>query len=255
MSQKQTSSSGCVVREPNFETDPETLVERSLQQEHRDTKFLFYHNDAFFSCYLNADNWPSYFVTDTKLALEPGKRTEMFHRDKKKPKNCIFLGRGPSKIVSEHQKATWERLRKGLPAQHVLPPLSWEQSSQKTNLPKSKPVVTASLQSVYPKGVPDCANTAIKRPSPTLLFKDPTPAFDNQNNTPVPALDKTSATNCSAFKEFLKEHEKRMKRSREIASEIKRKGDKRRRKAVVEAEELVSLRFYFCVVRTIFLLM
>ena len=46
-----------------------------------------------------------------------------------------------------------------------------------------------------------------------------------------------------------------MKRSREIASEIKRKGDKRRRKAVAEAEELVSLRFYFCVVRTIFSLM
>ena len=97
MCQKQTSSSGCVVREPNFETDPETLVERSLQQEHRDTKFLFYHNDALFSCYLNSDNWPSHFVTDAKLALEPGKRTEMFHRDEKKPKNCIFLGRGPSK--------------------------------------------------------------------------------------------------------------------------------------------------------------
>ena len=124
MSQKQNSYSGRVVREPNFETDPETLVERSLQQEHRDTKFLFYQNDAFFSCYLNADNWPSHFVTDTKLALEPGKRTEMFHRDKKKPKNCIFLGRGPSKIVSEHQKATWERLKKGLPAQHVPPPTS-----------------------------------------------------------------------------------------------------------------------------------
>ena len=56
MSQKQTLSFGRVVREPNFETDPETLVERSLQQEHRDIKFLFYHNDALFSCYLNADN-------------------------------------------------------------------------------------------------------------------------------------------------------------------------------------------------------
>ena len=255
MSQKQTSSSGRVVREPNFETDLETLVERSLQQEHRDIKSLFYHNDALFSCYLNADNWPSHFVTDTKLALEPGKRTEMFYRDKKKPKNCIFLGRGPSKNVSEHQKATWERLKKGLPAQHVPPPTSWEQSSQKTKLPKSKPVLTASLQSIDPKGVPDCANTANKRPSPTLLYKDSTQAFDNQDNTPVPALDKTSATNCSAFKEFLKEHEKRMKRSREIASEIKKRGDKRRRKAVAEAEELVSLRFYFCVVRTIFSLM
>ena len=255
MSQKQTSYSGCVVREPNFETDPETLVERSLQQEHRDTKFLFYHNDALFSCYLDADNWPSHFVTDTKLALEPGKRTEMFHRDKRKPKNCIFLGRGPSKIVSEHQKATWERLKKGLPAQHVSPPTSWEQSSQKTKLHKSKPVVTASLQSVDPKGGPDCANAANKRPSPTLLFKDSTPALDKHDNTPVPALDKTSATNCSAFKEFMKEHEKRMKRSKEIASDIKRKGDKRRRKAVAEAEELVSLRFYFCVVRTIFSLM
>ena len=66
---------------------------------------------------------------------------------------------------------------------------------------------------------------------------------------------KTTATSCSAFKEFLKEHEKRMKRSREIPSEIKKKGDKRRRKAVAEAEELVSLRFYSCVVRTFFLLM
>ena len=83
MSQKQTSSSGRVVREPNFEADPETLVERSLQQEHRDTKFLFYHNDALFSCYLNADNGQSHFVINTKLALEPGKRTEMFHRDKR----------------------------------------------------------------------------------------------------------------------------------------------------------------------------
>ena len=46
-----------------------------------------------------------------------------------------------------------------------------------------------------------------------------------------------------------------MKRSRETPSEIKRKGDKRRRKAVAEAEELVSLRFYSCVVRTFFLLM
>ena len=127
-------------------------------------------------------------------------------------KNCL-----------EHQKATWERLRKGLPAQHVPPLTSWEQSRQKTKLPKSKPVVTASLQSVDPKGVPDCANATNKRPSPTLLFKDATPAYDNQDNTPVPALDKTSATNCSAFKEFLKEHEKRMKRSREIASEIKGK--------------------------------
>ena len=255
MSQKQTSSSGRVVRKPNFETDPETLVERSLQQKHRYTKFLFYHNDALFSCYLNADNRPSHFVTDTKLALKPGKRTEMFHRDKKKPKNCIFLGRGPSKIVSEHQKETFERLKKGLPAQCVPPPSFMEQSSQKTKLPKSKPVVTASLQSVDPKGVPDCANAANNRPSPTLLFKDSTPAFQNQDNTPVPALDKTSATNCSAFKEFLKEHEKRMKRSREIASEIKRKGDEKRRKAVAEAEELISLRFYFCVFRTIFLLM
>ena len=172
-----------------------------------------------------------------------------------KPKNCIFLGRGPSKIVSEHQKATWGRLRKGLLAQHVPPLSSWEQSSQKTKLAKTKPVVTAFLQSVDLKGVPDCANAANKRPSPTLLFKDSTPAFDNQDNTPVPALEKTSATNCSAFKGFLKEHEKRMKRSREIASDIKRKGDKRRRKAVAEAEELFSLRFYFCVVRTIFLLM
>ena len=111
------------------------------------------------------------------------------------------------------------------------------------------------MQSVDPKGVPNCANAAYKRPSPTLLFKDSTPAFDNQDNTPVPALDKTSASNCSSFKEFLKEHEKPKKRSREIASEIKRKGDKRRRKAVAEAEELVSLRFYFCVVRTIFSLM
>ena len=46
-----------------------------------------------------------------------------------------------------------------------------------------------------------------------------------------------------------------MKRSREIASEIKRTGDKRSWKAVAEAEKLVSLRFYFCVVRTNFLLM
>ena len=82
------------------------------------------------------------------------------------------------------------------------------------------------MQSVDPKGVPDCGNAANKKPSPTLLFKDSTPALDNHDNTPVPALDKTSATNCSAFKEFLKEHEKRMKRSNETASEIKRKGDK-----------------------------
>ena len=107
------SSSGRPIKGTQFETDPETVVERSLQEENRDTKFLFYYSQALFSCYLNADNWPAKTTTDFKLSLKAGQRTDMWHRSK--PQNCIFLGKGPSKLVSEHQKQTLDRLKRGLP--------------------------------------------------------------------------------------------------------------------------------------------
>ena len=99
------SSSGRPIKGTQFETDPETVVERSLQEENRDTKFLFYYSQALLSCYLNADNWPAKTTTDFKLSLKAGQRTDMWHRSK--PQNCIFLGKGPSKLVSEHQNRHW----------------------------------------------------------------------------------------------------------------------------------------------------
>ena len=105
MSQKHLAlSSGRVVREPGFETEPEVAVERCLQREHR------------------ANSWPINTSTDSKLSLKPGERCDMFHRDKKNPKNCLFLGRGSSKSVAHHQKVTLARLKKELPLQYVTEP-------------------------------------------------------------------------------------------------------------------------------------
>ena len=73
------SSSGRPIKGTQFKTDPETVVERSLQEENRDTKFLFYYSQALFSCYLNADNWPAKTTTDFKLFLKAGQRTDMWH--------------------------------------------------------------------------------------------------------------------------------------------------------------------------------
>ena len=111
------SSSGRTIKDTQFETVPETVAERFLQEENRDTKLLFYYSQALFSCYLNADNWPAKTTTDFKLSLKAGQRTDMWHRFK--PQNSIFLGKGPSKLVSVHQKQTLDRLKRGLPATHV----------------------------------------------------------------------------------------------------------------------------------------
>ena len=113
-SNTRKSSSGRNIKGAQFETDPETVVERSLQEENRDPKFLFYYSQDLFSCYLNADNWPAKTTTDFKLSLKAGQRTDRF-----KQQNCIFLGKGPYKLVSEHQKQTLDRPKRGLPATHV----------------------------------------------------------------------------------------------------------------------------------------
>ena len=51
MSQKpvsKRSASGRLNKSREFETDPETLVERSSQQDNLNTRFLFYCANAFF---------------------------------------------------------------------------------------------------------------------------------------------------------------------------------------------------------------
>ena len=115
------SASGRTIKGTQFETGRESAVERSLQEEDRDTKFLFYFPQASFSCYLNADNWPAKTTTDFKLSLKAGKRIDMWHGFKLQ--NCIFLRKGPAKLVSEHQKQTLDRLKRGHPAMHVPTPV------------------------------------------------------------------------------------------------------------------------------------
>ena len=248
MSQKHlTLSSGRVVREPGFETEPEVAVERSLQREHRDTKFLFNYSDTLFSCSLNCDSWPINTSTDSKLSLKPGERCDMFHRDKKNPKNCLFLGRGSSKSVAHHQKVTLARLKKGLPAQYVPQPSFYQQSSQISHVSNSKTVLSASSGSVAVKISKDVSK-AQSEASKTLLFQDPAVLkTSEQSITSVPPANKSSAADCKSFQEFMKSHEQRMKRARDIAIEVKRKGDKRRRYQLREAEEMVSFcQKFFC---------
>ena len=225
------SSSGRPIKGTQFETDPETVVERSLQEENRGTKFLFYYSQALFSCYLNADNWPAKTTTDFKLSLKAGQRTDMWHRFK--PQNCIFLGRGPSKLVSEHQKQTLDRLKRGLPANHVPTQVQKSAAALPSNTADGARETAMATQS--------SGTQKASMPSRALLFDDSPTGVSNE---PEPtATQEESRAQCSEecdnFKKFLVGHEQRMVRSRAIADVLKNNADKRRRKAVKEIEELV----------------
>ena len=225
------SSSGRPIKGTQFDTDSETVVERSLQEENRDTKFLFYYSQALFSCYLNADNWPAKTTTDFKLSLKAGERTDMWHRSK--PQNCIFLGKGPSKLVSEHQKQTLDRLKRGLPATHVPTQVQKSAAALPSNTADgARETATATQSSGKQKA---------SKPCRALLFDDSPTGVSNE---PEPtATQEESRAQCSEvcdnFKKFLVGHEQRMVRSRAIADVLKNNADKRRRKAVKEIEELV----------------
>ena len=224
-------SSGRTIKGTQFETDPETVVERSLQEENRDTKFLFYYSQALFSCYLNADNWPAKTTTDFKLSLKAGERTDIWHQFK--AQNRIFMGMGPSKLVSEHQRQTLDRLKRGFPATHVPTQVQMSAAALPSNTTDGASETATAPQS--------SGKQKASKPCRALLF-DVSPT--GVSNEPEPtATQEESRAQCSEvgenFKKFLVGHEQRMVRSRAIADVLKNNADKRRRKAVKEMEELV----------------
>ena len=245
MSQKpvsKRSASGRLIKSVEFETDPETLVERSSQQENLNTRFLFYCTDALFSCQMNSDNWPIGTTTDDKLSLQPGTWIDAFF--KRKPTRCLYIGKGTAKVVSDHKDETYKRLKRGLPPLYLKEPKKVQTHAPRANAEPSRaseyvsnvqPAVSNANRVLFPDDEP---NDPIQ-PGSSQTVIDPT--------TPTIASDNICGAVCEQFNKFIQEHEQRMVRAKSVGVILKQKSDKKRKRNVAELNELVNLLVcYFC---------
>ena len=244
MSQKpvsKRSALGRLIKSREFETDPETLVERSSQQENLNTRFLFYCTHALFSCQLNSDNWPIGTTTDEKLSLKPGFWIDAFYQ--RKPTRCLYLGKITAKVVSDHKDKTYKRLKRGLPPLHLKKPEKLQTHAPRANAepPRAseyvsnvQPAVSNANRVLFPDDEP---NNPIQ-PGSSQEVIDPT--------TPTIASDNICGAVCEEFNKFIQEHEQRMVRAKSVGVILKQKSDKKRKRNVAELNELVNLLVYFC---------
>ena len=116
MAQKSRSS-GRVVKEPNFEADPETQVTRSLRYEHRDTRFFFTNGKKVAIASLEGDKWPFGTTIDDKLKLKPGDKFQIILKGL--PCDVTFLGRGNAKSASSFKTDAEKRIAKGLELRYL----------------------------------------------------------------------------------------------------------------------------------------
>ena len=136
MSQKpvsKRSASGRLIKSREFETNPETLVERSSQQENLNTRFFFYCTHALFLCQLNR---PIGTTTDEKWPLKPGTWIDAFYQ--RKPTRCLYLGKGTAKVVSDHKDKTYKRLKRGIPPLHLKEPEKLQTHAPRANAEPSR---------------------------------------------------------------------------------------------------------------------
>ena len=214
MSQKpvsKRSASGRLIKNREFEADPETLVERSSQQENLNTRFLFYCTHALFSCQLNSDNWPIGTTTDDKLSLKPGTWIDAFYQ--RKPTRYLYIGKGTAKVVSDHRDKTYKRLKRGLPPLHLKEPEKLQTHAPRANAEPSRaseyvsnvqPAVSNANRVLFPDDEP---NDPIQ-PGSSQAVIDPT--------TPTIASDNICGAVCEEFNKFIQEHEQRMVRAKSV---------------------------------------
>ena len=101
------------VKKPEFETDPEVQVERSIRYQYRNTLFCFFYQKACVSTTLNSKAWPRGYSDEDKIALKP--RESEFIRHNRGTHRMLYLGQGPADEVRLHKKLTSERVKRGLP--------------------------------------------------------------------------------------------------------------------------------------------
>ena len=101
------------VKKPEFETDPEVQVERSIRYQYRNTLFCFFYQKACVSTTLNSKAWPRGYSDEDKIALKP--RQSEFIRHNRGTHRMLYLGHGPADEVRLHKKLTSERVKRGLP--------------------------------------------------------------------------------------------------------------------------------------------
>ena len=134
MSQKKAGvrSSGRVVKETHFETDPEIAVARSLRYEHRDTKFVFTNGQKILVASIENDKWPLGTTLDEKLSLKPGDPVKIILN--RLPCDVTFLGRGSAKAASSYKTKAELRLIKGLELEFLdCPPVQPTKKSLSQN--------------------------------------------------------------------------------------------------------------------------
>ena len=134
MSQKNAGvrSSGRVTKETHFETDPETLVARSLRYDHRDTRFVFSNGQKILVASIENDKWPLGTTLDEKLSLKPGDPVKIILN--RLPCDVTFLGRGSSKAASSYKTKAELRISKGLQLEFLdCPPLQQTKKSLSQN--------------------------------------------------------------------------------------------------------------------------
>ena len=245
MSQKpvsKRSASGRLIKSREFETDPETLVERSSQQETLNTRFLFYSTDVLFSCQMNSDNWSIGTTTDDKVSLKPDTWIDAFY--KRKPTSCLYIGKGTAKVVSDHKDETYKRLKRELPPLHLKEPKKLQIHAPRANAEPSR-------ASVYVSNVQPAVSNANRVLFPDDEPNDPVQPGSSQTvidpTTPTLASDNICGAVCEEFNKFLQEHEQRMVRAKSVGVISKQKSDKKGKSNVAELNELVNLLVcYFC---------
>ena len=113
----ETSSSNArpkrQTKKPEFGTDTEVQVERSILYQYRYTLFCFFYQKACVSTTLNSKAWPRGYSEEDKIALKP--RHSEFIRHNLGVHRMLYLGHGPVDEVRLQQKLTAERVKRGLP--------------------------------------------------------------------------------------------------------------------------------------------
>ena len=125
-------SSGRVINENHFETEPETAVARSFRYEHRDTKFVFTNGQNILMASIENDKWPLGTTLDEKLSLKPGDPVKIILN--RLPCDVTFLGRGSARTAAFYKTKAELRLSKGLQLEFIdCPPAQQTKKSLSQN--------------------------------------------------------------------------------------------------------------------------
>ena len=139
-------SSGRVIKETHFETDPETAVARGLRYEHRDTKFVFSKGQKILVASIENYKWPLGTNLDKKLSLKPGDLVKIILN--RLPCDLTFLGRGSAKAASSYKTKAELRLSKGLQLEFLDCPTVQQTKKSVTQNPLSILADTVTQQEV-----------------------------------------------------------------------------------------------------------